>query len=80
MSYTIGDMSEIREKILEQMRQQGLTIHAVAKLVEGRVPRRSVYTYLSAGKDTSSDRAAIIMKAVGLTVTRVKKTKKGKSR
>jgi hypothetical protein len=73
-------MSEIRQKILEQMRRQGLTKYAVWKLVESDIPRRTVYSFLSGEKDAGTKKASIIMKAVGLKITTTKPKAKKKKR
>ena len=46
-----------------------LNIHQVAKLVESKVPRRTVYAFLTGEKDTATKTAAVLMEALGLTVT-----------
>ena len=72
-------MSEIREAILRQMNKSGMTIYRVAKLVEGKVPRRTVYAFLTGEKDAGTKTASIIMKALGLTITAKRIVKRGKS-
>jgi hypothetical protein len=61
-------MSEIRDVILKKMLSLGLTIYQVAKLVEGRIPKRTVYAFLSGEKDTGTETASIIMQELGLTI------------
>ncbi len=60
------DMTMIRDTILKQMLKLRLTIHEVSKLVEGKVPQRTVYAFLTGEKDTGTKTASIIMKALGL--------------
>jgi len=62
-------MSDIRDAILKQMLASGMTIYQVAKLVEGTVPQRTVYAFLTGEKDAGTQTASAILKAVGLTVT-----------
>jgi len=69
-------MSEIRQAILKQMHKSGLTINQVANLVKGKVPRRTVYAYLTGEENSLSKKASIIMKAMGLTITTTKKAKR----
>jgi len=71
-------MSEIREAILKQMHKSGMTIYQVAKLVEGKVPQRTVYAFLTGEKDAGTETASIIMKAMGLNVTKKTTVKKGR--
>ena len=71
-------MSEIREAILKQMRKSNMTIYQVAKLVEGKVPQRTVYAFLTGEKDTSTETASTIMKALGITITTIKRSKRSR--
>jgi hypothetical protein len=61
-------MSEIRDVILQKMLSLGLTIYQVAKLVQNRIPKRTVYAFLSGEKDTGTETASIIMQELGLTI------------
>ncbi|MHC4346601.1 MAG: hypothetical protein ACYSUP_18185 [Planctomycetota bacterium] len=61
-------MSEIRDAILRQMLQLGLSIYQVSKLVKDDIPQRTVYAFLAGEKDAGTETASAIMKAVGLTV------------
>jgi hypothetical protein len=72
-------MSEIREAILKHMNKSGMTIYQVGKLVEGKVPQRTIYAFLTGEKDAGTRTASIIMKALGLTVTTKPIVKRGKS-
>ena len=73
-------MSEIREAILKQMCKSGMTIYQVAKLVKGKVPQRTVYAFLTGEKDAGTETASVIMKAMGLKVTKKSNVKRGKQR
>jgi hypothetical protein len=71
-------MSEIREAILKQMHKSGMTIYQVAKLVEGEVPQRTVYAFLTGEKDAKSKTASLILRALGLTITTKSNVKRGR--
>ena len=71
-------MSDIRKVILKRMGELGLTIYQVSKLVEGKIPQRTVYSFLSKKQDTSTKVASKIMKAIGLNITVTKTSKRGK--
>ena len=73
-----ADMSEIRKAILNQMEKSGMTVYQVAKLVEGKVPQRTVYAFLRGEEDSVTKTASIIMEAFGLTVTVKPIVKRGK--
>ena len=79
MCNIIFAMSEIREAILKQMKKSGMTIYQVGKLVEDKVPQRTVYAFLAGEKNAGTRTASIIMKALGLTVTTKPIVKRGKS-
>jgi len=71
-------MSEIRQAILKQMEKSGMTIYQVAKLVERKVPQRTVYAFLRSEEDSVTETASIIMKALGLTITTKPIVKRGR--
>jgi len=71
-----NSMSEIRKQILKQMQKSGLTIYQVAKMVEDKVPQRTVYAFLTREKDTGTKTASIILRAIGLEIK--EKQQKGK--
>jgi hypothetical protein len=59
-------MSTIRDEILKQMLDLGLSMYQVAKLVKNKVPQRTVYAFLTGEKDTSTETASVIMESIGL--------------
>lgn len=61
-------MNHIRNAILQQMLSLGLTIYQVSKMVKDRIPKRTVYAFLSGEKDTVTKTASILMEALGLRV------------
>jgi plasmid maintenance system antidote protein VapI len=71
-------MSKIREIILKEMRKSGLTTYRLCKMVEGKVPERTVYDFLSGKKDTTTRVAWTLMKALGLTIKTKSNVKRGK--
>ena len=74
--HIIGDMLDLRQAILEQLKLSGLTINQLAKQVEDKVPRRTVYAYLCGEEDSLSKTVSILLDAVGLTVTITKRAKR----
>jgi transposase len=70
-----GSMLDIRQAILKQLEQSGLTINQLAKRVDGKIGRRTVYAYLRGEEDSLSKNVSILLDAVGLTIT-TKRTKK----
>ena len=73
----ISVMSAIRQAILKEIQKSGLTIYKVAKMVEGKVPQRTGYAFLRGEEDSLTATASVIMNALGLTVTKKSKLKKG---
>ena len=71
-----GSMLDLRQAILKQLEQSGLTINQLAKQVDGKVPRRTVYAYLRDEEDSLSKTVSILLEAVGLTVTTTKRAKR----
>jgi len=71
-----SSMVEIRDEILQKIKNDGLSINQVAKLVEKKIPRRTVYAYLRGEKDSASKTVSILLEAVGLTITTTKRAKK----
>ena len=64
-------MIDLRKEILKKMKKDGLTINQMTNLpkVKGKIPRRTVYAYLSGEKDSSSKIVSRLLDAVGLTIT-----------
>lgn len=61
-------MNQIRDSILEQMLKLGLSIYQVSKMVEDAIPQRTVYAFLTGEKDTGTETASVLIKAIGLTI------------
>ncbi len=73
----ISIMSAIRRAILKEIQKSGMTIYKVAKMVEDKVPQRTVYAFLRGEEDSLTATASVIMNALGLKVTKKSKLKKG---
>ena len=74
--HIIGGMIDLRQAILDQLQESGLKINQLAKQVEGKVARRTVYAYLRGEEDSLSKNVSILLDAVGLTITTTKKAKR----
>jgi len=61
---------------LNQLEKSGLKINQLAKRVEGKIPRRTVYAYLRGEEDSLSKTVSILLEAVGLTITTTKRAKR----
>lgn len=71
-------MSEIRDAILKQMRKSGMTIYQLAKLVEDKIPQRTVYGFLAGEQDTGTETASVLMKALGLKIAESGHSRRGR--
>ncbi|MBC8470755.1 MAG: hypothetical protein H8D56_14880 [Planctomycetes bacterium] len=61
-------MIDIRNTILEQISNLDINHYQVSKMVKDRIPKRTVYAFLSGEKDTGTKTASILMEALGLKV------------
>ena len=68
-------MLQIRDAILNEMLRSGKTIYQVSNMVRHKIPQRTVYAFLTGEKDTGTETASIIMKALNLTVKLERKEK-----
>ena len=75
--YMISLGMTIKEEIQKELLRRGWSHYRLVKEVEGKVPPRTVYAYLSGERDLSSERVSIILQALDLRVTC--KPKRGKS-
>jgi len=71
-------MSEIRDIILSKMRTSGMTVYRLSKMVEGKVPQRTIYDFLNGTTDTTTAVASVLMDALGLTICDKQKSRKGR--
>jgi hypothetical protein len=62
-------MADIRQTILDRMKELGWTINHVSVLVKDRIPRRTVYTYLTGQVDARTEVASVLMEVLGLAIT-----------
>lgn len=65
----IMGMADIRQSILDRMRELGWSINHVSVLVKNRIPRRTVYAYLTGESDARTEVASVLMEVLGLTIT-----------
>jgi hypothetical protein len=69
-------MDMIKKAILTEMKRRGWTCYRLSKELEGKLPQRTVYAYLSDKegsvnkRDISAERVSVILKALGLKIKR----------
>ena len=60
----------IKKAIKIELKRRGWSHYRLVKELEGKMPARTVYSFLSGEQDLTSERASIILKALGLKITR----------
>ena len=60
----------IKKAIEDELERRGWSRYRLTKELEGKMPARTVYAYLSGERDLSSERASKILKALGLKIRR----------
>ena len=60
----------IKKAIEDELKRRGWSRYRLAKELEKKMPARTVYAYLSGERDLSSERASIILNALGLKIKR----------
>ena len=69
-------MDMIKKAIESEMKRRGWTCYRLSKELEGKLPQRTVYAYLSDKegsinkRDISAERVSIILRALGLKIKR----------
>jgi len=58
----------VRESIQKELKRRGWSRYRLVKELAGAVPATTVYEYLAGKMDLGSERASIILKALGLTI------------
>lgn len=66
----------IRQAIQKELKRRGWSRYRLIKELKGAIPPTTVYEYLRGKSELGSDRASIILRALGLQIT--SKPKKGK--
>jgi hypothetical protein len=72
MLCSVGQIMTIRETIQKELCRKGWSHYRLAKEVEGKMPARTVYAYLSGECDLVSERVSILLQALGLRITHYK--------
>ena len=65
-----------RDVILAEMERKGISHYALAELVTDRIPRRTVYDYLSGQTDMGGEKVALLAAEIGLSLKRTKQGRK----
>ena len=60
----------IRQAIIKRMKELNVNTNQLTEMVKDEIPRRTIYDFLSAETDTRTEVASVLMKALGLTITK----------
>jgi len=60
----------IKNAIKNELKRRGWTRYRLVKELEGKMPARTIYAFLAGEQDLTTERASIILKALGLKIKR----------
>ena len=60
----------IKKAIQNELKRRNWTRYRLVKELEGKMPARTVYGFLAGDQDLTTERASIILKALGLKIKR----------
>ena len=58
----------IKKAIQDELERRGWSHYRLVKELEGKMPARTIYAYLSGERDLGSARASIILETLGLKI------------
>ena len=70
----------IRKAITKRMKELNLNPNQLSVMLKGRIPRRTIYDFLSGKTDARSEVVSQLIKALGLELKPTKKKSKKKVR
>ena len=70
-------MTMIRKAIIKRMTELKLTTNQLTEKLKGRIPRRTIYDFLSGKTDARTEVASEIMKVLGIELISKKHKRKG---
>lgn len=68
-------MRTVRKIVRDRIGELGLTTYAVAKLVEGKMTKQTVYNFVNGRRDIKSDSLDHLLDALGLRIVADRDTK-----
>jgi hypothetical protein len=60
----------IKQAIQKELKRRGWSRYRLVKELEGKMPPRTVYSFLAGVQDLTTERASIILKELGLKIKR----------
>ena len=73
-------MTMIREAIIKRMNELNLNPNLLSEMLKGRIPRRTIYDFLSGKTDARTEVVGALMKVLGLELKPTAKKHKKKAR
>ena len=71
-------MTMIRKAIIKRMKDLNLNPNKLSEMLKGKIPRRTIYDFLSAKTDARSEVVSALMKILGLEIKTKAIKKRGK--
>ena len=68
----------IRKAILKELKKRKWSRYRLVQALEGKMPPATTYQYLAGYRDLNSERASVILKALGFKLTAPKKAETSK--
>ena len=66
----IMSVMTIKKAIMSELKRRGWSHYRLVKELEGKMPARTVYSFLAGDQDLTTERASIILKQLELKITR----------
>ncbi len=73
-------MTMIRETIIARMNELNLNPNRLSVMLKDKIPRQTIYDFLSGKTDARTEVVSALMKALGLELKPIKKKSKKKAR
>jgi len=73
-------MTMIRKTIIKRMNELNLNPNRLSEMLKDRIPRQTIYDFLSGRTDARTEVASVLMKALGLELKPIKKKSKRKAK
>lgn len=71
-------MTMIRKAIIERMTELNLNANRLSEMLKGKIPRQTIYDFLTGNTDARTEVASDLMKALGLELTPKKPKRKAR--
>jgi hypothetical protein len=66
----------IKGAILKELNDRGWSHYRLVQEVKGKLPARTVYSFLSGERDLATERASILLQALGLQIIKPKSSRR----